>query len=87
MDEAVFDKGLAIRRAVMGPDHVDKSMATADDFTSPLQELVTQYCWGEVWGRPELYRRHIAPVHAYLGRRRGLPFDAAGNLVSPFSGA
>ena len=57
MDKATFDKGLAIRREVLGPEYVDKSIASIDDFTRPLQELVTQYCWGEVWGRPELERK------------------------------
>src|SRR5512147_1130365 len=57
MDKAMFEKGLAIRRAVLGPEYVDKSLASADELTRPLQELVTQYCWGEIWGRPELDRR------------------------------
>ena len=54
MDKETFEKGLAIRRAVLGSEYVDKSIAAADDFTRPLQEIVTQYCWGEVWGRPNL---------------------------------
>jgi 4-carboxymuconolactone decarboxylase len=57
MDKPMFDKGLAIRREVLGPAYVDKSIADADDFTRPMQELVTQYCWGEVWGRPQLDRK------------------------------
>ena len=57
MDKETFDKGLAIRRAVLGSEYVDKSIAAADDFTRPLQEIVTQYCWGEVWGRPNLERK------------------------------
>ena len=57
MDKETFDKGLAIRRAVLGSEYVDKSIAGADDFTRPLQEIVTQYCWGEVWGRPNLERK------------------------------
>ncbi len=57
MDKETFDKGLGIRRAVLGSDYVDKSIAAADDFTRPLQEIVTQYCWGEVWGRPNLERK------------------------------
>lgn len=57
MDKEMFDKGLEIRREVLGADYVDKSIAAMDDFTRPLQELVTQYCWGEVWGRPGLDRR------------------------------
>jgi 4-carboxymuconolactone decarboxylase len=57
VDKETFDKGLAIRRAVLGSEYVDKSLAAADDFTRPLQEIVTQYCWGEVWGRPNLERK------------------------------
>lgn len=52
-----FAKGLAIRRAVVGDVYVDKSLNSADDLTAPLQKLVTEYCWGEVWGRPGLDRR------------------------------
>jgi len=57
VDKETFDKGLGIRRAVLGSEYVDKSIAAADDFTRPLQEIVTQYCWGEVWGRPGLDRK------------------------------
>lgn len=53
----MFDKGLGIRRDVLGAEYVDNALATADDFNRPLQELVTQYCWGEVWGRPGLDRK------------------------------
>ena len=57
MDKETFEKGLGIRRAVLGSEYVDASIAAADDFTRPLQEIVTQYCWGEVWGRPNLERK------------------------------
>jgi 4-carboxymuconolactone decarboxylase len=53
----MYEKGLSIRRAVLGADYVDKAIAGADDFSRPLQELVTQYCWGEIWGRPGLDRK------------------------------
>jgi 4-carboxymuconolactone decarboxylase len=53
----LFDKGLEIRRAVLGSDYVDKSLANADDFNRPMQELTTEYCWGNVWGRPGLERK------------------------------
>jgi 4-carboxymuconolactone decarboxylase len=52
-----YESGLETRRAVLGADYVDNAIANADDFTRPLQELVTTYCWGEVWGRPELDRK------------------------------
>ena len=57
MDKEMFERGLAIRRSVLGADFVDNAFATADDFNRPLQELVTQYCWGDVWNRPGLDRR------------------------------
>ena len=57
MDQQMFEKGLSIRRQVLGADYVDNAIKSADDFSRPLQELVTQYCWGEIWGRPGLDRR------------------------------
>jgi 4-carboxymuconolactone decarboxylase len=54
MDKEMFDKGLKMRRAVLGAEYVDKSIASADDFNMPMQELVTTYCWGEIWNRPGL---------------------------------
>ena len=57
MNKELFDKGLAIRTAVLGKDYVEKSIAGADDFNRPLQELVTEYCWGAVWGREGLDRK------------------------------
>ena len=53
----LFEKGLEVRRAVLGKEYVDKSISDADDFTQPLQELVTEYCWGSVWTRPGLPRK------------------------------
>ena len=57
MDKAVFDRGLEIRKSVIGKEFVEKSFATADDFNLPMQELVTEYCWGAVWGREELSKK------------------------------
>jgi 4-carboxymuconolactone decarboxylase len=57
MNEELFDRGLEIRKAVLGKEFVEKSIASADDFNMPLQELVTEYCWGAVWGRPGLSRK------------------------------
>ena len=53
----MFNKGLDIRRSVLGAEYVDKSIQGVSDLTIDMQELVTQYCWGEVWGRPGLDRR------------------------------
>ncbi len=55
-DEA-YERGLGIRREVLGDDHVERSLAGVDDFTRPIQELVTAYCWGDVWSRPGIDRK------------------------------
>ena len=57
MNKDLFDKGLKIRREVVGDTYVDASLENADEFSMPMQELVTQYCWGDVWSRPGLDRR------------------------------
>ena len=54
MNDEMFEKGLKIRKEVLGAEYVEKSLANADDFTSPMQRLVSEYCWGAVWGREEL---------------------------------
>ena len=57
MSKDVYEKGLAIRREVLGAEYVDNVIKSADAFNRPLQELVTEYCWGAVWGRPGLPRK------------------------------
>ena len=57
MSKELFDRGLQIRKDVLGKDYVEKALAAATDFTMPLHELVTEYCWGHVWGRDGLSRR------------------------------
>jgi 4-carboxymuconolactone decarboxylase len=54
---SAYDKGCEVRKAVLGTAYVDKAMEAADDFTKPFQDLVTEYCWGAVWGREELPRK------------------------------
>jgi 4-carboxymuconolactone decarboxylase len=54
---ALFEKGLKIRKEVLGAEHVQKSLDSATDFTAPMQKLVTEWCWGELWSRPGLDRR------------------------------
>jgi 4-carboxymuconolactone decarboxylase len=57
MDKATFERGLEIRKAVLGKEFVENSIKSADDFNMPMQELVTEYCWGAVWGREELPKK------------------------------
>ncbi|MEM6106093.1 carboxymuconolactone decarboxylase family protein [Mycobacterium sp. 050272] len=57
MDRETYQRGLEVRSAVLGEAYVNKAVADADEFSKPLQDLVTQYCWGEVWGRDGLPRK------------------------------
>ncbi|WP_100812291.1 4-carboxymuconolactone decarboxylase [Microbacterium sp. BR1] len=56
MNNELFERGLRTRREVLGDAYVDASLSKADDFSMDMQELVTQYCWGDVWNRPGLPR-------------------------------
>ena len=53
---ATYEAGLAVRREVLGTAHVDRSLSSVSDFSRPIQELVTEYCWGEVWTRDGIPR-------------------------------
>jgi 4-carboxymuconolactone decarboxylase len=57
MSNEKFERGLALRKQVLGAEYVEKSMASADSFSMPMQELSTEYCWGHVWTRPGLALR------------------------------
>ena len=57
MADEVYDRGMTVRREVLGDEHVDRAMATATDLTADFQRLITRYAWGEIWTRPGLDRR------------------------------
>jgi len=57
MDKKTHDKGLEIRKAVLGEAYVDNALKNVDEFNKPFQELLNEYCWGTVWGREELPRK------------------------------
>lgn len=54
MDPNTYEKGRQVRAQVLGEAYVANAMQQADDFSGPLQDLVTEYAWGAVWGREEL---------------------------------
>lgn len=57
MADDLFEKGLGVRREVLGDAYVDASLKAADEFSRPMQELVTSFCWGSVWTREGLPRK------------------------------
>jgi 4-carboxymuconolactone decarboxylase len=56
-DATMYERGLEVRREVLGAEHVDRSLRDASEFSGPMQQLVTEYCWGAVWSRDGLDRR------------------------------
>jgi 4-carboxymuconolactone decarboxylase len=54
LDQNTYDKGREIRATVLGEAYVNAATADADEFSKPFQHLVTEYCWGAVWGRDGL---------------------------------
>jgi 4-carboxymuconolactone decarboxylase len=86
MDKQTYERGLAIRKSVLGAEFVDKAISSADDFNRPLQDLVTEYCWGAVWGREELDKRtrsllNLAMI-AILNRPQELKVHVGGALTN-----
>jgi len=57
MSSEQFDKGLAVRKEVLGEEYVDAALAKADDFNRDFQNMVTEYCWGGTWGREVLSKQ------------------------------
>lgn len=89
MSKEIFERGLAIRKDVLGKEFVEKSFAAADDFNMPMQELTTEYCWGFVWGREELPRKTRSMLNlamiASLNRPHELKMHVKGALKNGVS--
>jgi 4-carboxymuconolactone decarboxylase len=89
MGNPVFEKGMEIRKSVLGKEFVEKSFASADDFNRPMQELTTEYCWGAVWGREGLPKKtrsmlNLAMLSA-LNRPHELKMHIKGALTNGVS--
>jgi 4-carboxymuconolactone decarboxylase len=89
MDKKTFDKGVEVRTAVLGKQYVENALKNVDEFNRPFQELVTEYCWGAVWGREELPRKtrsmlNIAMI-AVLNRPHELKLHIKGALTNGVS--
>ncbi|NVK71904.1 MAG: carboxymuconolactone decarboxylase family protein [Oceanospirillaceae bacterium] len=72
-----FDKGLITRKAVLGNEYVDNSINNATNFTRPLQQLVTEYCWGDVWQRDGLEKRERSLINLAMIAALNRPHELA----------
>ena len=82
MPDDRYERGMLVRRAVLGEEHVDRAQANATELTRDFQELITRYCWGEVWTRPGLERKTrsmlVIAMTAALGRMEELRLHIRG---------
>ncbi|QZH76615.1 MAG: carboxymuconolactone decarboxylase family protein [Erythrobacter sp.] len=90
MDKELYDKGMKIRREVLGDAYVDRATANPNPFNEPLQEMVASHCWGWAWGREEeLPRRDRSLINlamiAVLGRSHELKIHTRGALNNGLS--
>ena len=91
MTDETYERGMKVRREVLGDAHVDRATESATPFTADFQELITKYAWGEIWSRPGLDRKtrscitlaalvalgrdHELPLHVRAALRNGLTPD------------
>lgn len=95
--DELHERGMAVRRAVLGDEHVDRAIEATTPFTEDFQDLITRYAWGEIWSRPGLDRRtrscitltalvamgreHELELHVRAALRNGLTPDEIGELL------
>lgn len=86
-----FERGLTTRRTVLGDAYVERSLKAADDFNWPIQKLATEYCWDEIWNRPDLDKRSRSLLNlgmiAALNRPHELKVHIRGALNNGLSKA
>jgi len=84
-----YEQGLGIRKEVLGAEHVEKSLSKVTEFSRPIQELVTEYCWGEVWSRDGIDRKTRSLVNlamlTALGRNHELAVHVKGAITNGVS--
>ena len=96
-DDAAYERGLRVRREVLGDAHVDRALESADALSQPFQDLITRYAWGDVWGRDGLDRRtrsmltlallaalgheHELAMHVRAAVRNGVTPDEIGEVL------
>ena len=96
-DDEAYQRGLRVRREVLGDAHVDRALEATDDLSRPFQDLITRYAWGDVWGRDGLDRRtrsmltlallaalgheHELAMHVRAAVRNGVTPDEIGEVL------
>ena len=63
MASELYEKGMKVRREVLGDDYVDRALASVDDFTREFQQMVTEHAWGAIWTRPGLAKKQRSLIN------------------------
>jgi len=85
MASQLFEKGLAVRKEVLGNDYVEKSLKSADDFSMAMQEYATEACWGMVWTRPGLPRKTRSLINIAMISALNRPHELKLHIKSSFN--
>ncbi len=84
-----FEQGPKTRREVLGREHVDASVGNATEYNWPMQQLVTEYCWDEIWNRPGLDRKYRSILNLGMisaqGRSHELKLHVRGAINNGFT--
>ena len=81
MASELYEKGMKVRREVLGADYVDRSMAEAGEFMAPFQRMTTEWCWGAAWTRPGLARRERSLMNLAMLTALGKPNELKLHVV------
>jgi 4-carboxymuconolactone decarboxylase len=86
MSDDTYEKGMEVRRAVLGDAHVDRAIANTTDFTAPFQEFITNSAWGSVWARDGLDRKTRSAITlavlTALGRENEIAMHVRGAITN-----
>ncbi len=86
MSDDTYEKGMEVRRAVLGDAHVDRAIANTTDFTAPFQEFITNTAWGSVWARDGLDRKTRSAITlavlTALGRENEIAMHVRGAVTN-----
>lgn len=89
MSESVFDAGMKVRRDMWGAELAEKAVANASEFAAPFQDMLTRYCFGETWNRPDLGRRDRSLITLAMliaqGRELEIKMHVKGGLANGLS--
>jgi len=85
MPSELFEKGLALRKEVLGAEYVNKSIGNADEFALAMQEYATEACWGLIWSRPGLPRKMRSLVNIAMISALNRPHELKLHIKSAFN--